>query len=78
MRSEAEEEDVSDEDARDAVAVYAEAQKTMKEPEKGQAHRAEDPEGVDTQPGRLEGDDRGPQGQPGRLEALFRQLSEAQ
>ncbi len=31
---EAEEEDVSDEEARDAVAVYAEAQETMKEPEK--------------------------------------------
>ena len=32
--SETEEEDVSDEEARDAVAVYAEAQETMKEPEK--------------------------------------------
>ena len=31
---EAEEEDVSDEEAREAVAAYAEAQKTMKEPEK--------------------------------------------
>ena len=31
---EAEEEDVSDEEARDAVAVYAEARETMKEPEK--------------------------------------------
>ena len=31
---EAEEEDVSDEDARDAVAVYAEAQESIKEPEK--------------------------------------------
>ena len=32
--SETEEEDVSDEEARDAVAVYAEAQETMKEPER--------------------------------------------
>ena len=31
---EAEEEDVSDEEARDAVAAYAEAQKSIKEPEK--------------------------------------------
>ena len=71
-------EEVSDEDARDAVSAYAEAQAALKEPEK--AKRA----ALDTlkawmrgQDG-LQGEARGPDGEPRQLEEVLRQLPQAQ
>ena len=49
--TEIEDKEVSDEEARDAVAAYAEAQESIKEPEKAKRARAGHPEGVDAPAG---------------------------
>ena len=61
------------------MAAYAEAQESIKEPEKAKRAATGHPEGVDAPAGRREGDGWGPNGQPRQLEEYsvnYRRLNE--
>ena len=76
--TEMEGEEVSDQEAREAVAAYAEAQEVHQGAGEGQAQRARHPEGVDAPPGGLQGDRERKDGQPGAVHEVLGQLPQAQ
>ena len=69
---------MSDEEARDAVAAYAEAQDAIKEPEKVKRAALDTLKAWMRRQGDSKATDRGTHGHPGQLDPVLGQLPQAQ